>query len=146
MDENVFTLIKTWINNEQLEALRLKLNHFSSIDDNLFKDFYKSKDYTKDYLEIETYTDFKKYIDDNFDINGIFLDCILYRIKKIISFVKIDVYVDYNKEKSHYIVTTNKNPLKMLGNDFWNSLSEFDYECCRFLKNAIDDEIYKKLV
>lgn len=142
----MLTLFKTWIDPEQLKAFQLKLNCFSFIDDDLFKDFYKSKDYTKDFLEIKNSQDFNNYISNIFDINAIFLDCILYRIKKLASFIKIDAYVEYNKECSHYVVTTNKNPLKLLGKDFWNSLSEFDYECCHFLKNQIDDEIYKKLI
>lgn len=135
------SVLKAWLGGKALEALEDKLQHFSQLDPSIFNAL-KFPYIQSTFKDINDYID---YINNILDINGIFLDCILYRVEELTK-INLNTYVLYDNENSHYIVTVNRNRLKELGPEFWGNLSEFDYECSLFLLNSIDHEIYKNLV
>lgn len=140
MDSDVIlAILNIDINEKEKNTLNNKLNQFSTFDFDIFKDIVSEK---KQLLK-DDYDSFIDNINDIYDVNGLFLDGILYHVRKLIPYVKINVYTLYNKELSHYIVTDNQNSLKMLGQNFWKNLNEFDYECVNFLIKQIDDELNK---
>ena len=121
----ILAILNIDINEKEKNTLNNKLNQFSTFDFDIFKDIVSEK---KQLLK-DDYDSFIDNINDIYDVNGLY--------------VKINVYTLYNKELSHYIVTDNQNSLKMLGQNFWKNLNEFDYECVNFLIKQIDDELNK---
>lgn len=126
------------ISASEIQKFEEKLNRFSDLTElkNILLLFNSEK--KKNYLINNIKKDFYAEI---IDINGLLLDAILYHVQNLIPQINLNAYVDYDKEYSHYVITSNKNAIKLLNVEFWNTLNEFDYECVIFISKEIDREL-----
>lgn len=126
------------ISSSEIQKFEEKLNRFSDLTElkNILLLFNNEK--KKNYLINNIKKDFYAEI---IDINGLLLDAILYHVQNLIPQINLNAYVNYDKEYSHYVITSNKNAIKLLNVEFWNTLNEFDYECVIFISKEIDREL-----